>query len=272
MEKQEKLRECLANLVSEAHERLRTHQPAFDYLTVGRGLTVDTIKREKIGYCDVKIVNNFMSSLPPDTWEITDYGYFIKKMSKCILVPIRRPSGVIVAFSTRSIDPSVKGWWNSPFRKESYLYGMDTAHAAVSAENKAYLFEGYVDRLFLKQSGLENSVSPMGTNLTKLQAGIIFRYCDRLCVCFDTDPVRNGKEGGGQRSLRKLVETYNVEGEFSSISAIVLPPKNDGTAYDPDEYVRQYGLKAFLSLERECKRERADKHVFSQSPFRNASL
>lgn len=256
------IRECLKNLVDLSHNRLKTCKSAFDYVTVKRGLTVETIKREKIGYSDSSIADLFSKSMPQGYWEIPQDG-IKSRLTKKIIVPIRDDSGTIVAVAARSIDE--KGWWNSPFRKEAYLYGMDDARNQCFKKNKVYLVEGYIDRLLLSQYGLKNSVSPMGVTLTEMQSGVILRYCDRLCVCFDTDPEKNGKEGGGQRGLKSLVDTYGNSDEFTKLSAVVLPLKKDGTSFDPDEFVVENGLEKFLSLERGIKKEavRATKYIFA---------
>jgi DNA primase len=276
----QELRKCLATLVDRSHERLRTYKPAFEYITE-RGLTVDTIKGERLGYCDMKTAHEFISSLPEDVWDLPR-EYLIPRFAKRIIVPVTDDCGAVVAVATRAIVPpateqerKIPKWWSTPFRKEMYVYGMDKARDACFRKNKAYLFEGYVDRMYLAQSGLENSVSPMGITLTPIQAGVIFRYCDRLCVCFDTDPAKNGREGGGQLGLKKLVGTYNCPGQFKSISAIVLPLKDDGTAYDPDEFVMEHGLEAFLALEKRVKRESSGQdasHFKNELLFRTISV
>jgi DNA primase len=219
-------------------------------------LSVDIVKIEKLGYCDLTTFRDFVANMPEpeDAWGF-GADYLADKMLNKMIVPIRDDSGEIVAVATRSIVAKEKGWWNTPFRKEAYIYGMDSARNEVFHRNKVYLFEGYVDRMYLFQAGLKNSVSIMGITLTHMQAGVILRYCNRLCVCFDTDPMKNGKEGGGQSGLKRLVETFNVSGEFDKLSAIVLPLKGDGTAYDPDEFVMDHSLQEFLSMERNIKKE-----------------
>jgi DNA primase len=252
--RRQQTRAALQTLVDRSHERLRSHRPAFAYLTSERGLSIDTIKREKIGVCSPEIAQEFYSALPEEEWA-TSRSFVVETIldSTRIVVPICDEVGRPVAVASRSYNPKEKGWINTPFKKDAYLYGLDSTKNQIFRRRKAYLFEGYMDKLYLQQCGLKNCVSSMGIVLNELQVGVILKYCDRLCVCFDTDPSsKDGKEGGGQRGLSQLIKMHS--GKFE-LSAIVLPLKDNGKAYDPDEYVMDHGMEAFLSLEKKIKRE-----------------
>lgn len=242
------------------HRQLLNDSPGpLSYLVDGRRLKRETLERERIGHCSPRIALEF-SREAPEEWRF-DPEYLCKQLSGCIIVPIRDDCGKLLGLAARSADPKVKGWWNTPFAKTECVYGLDHAKAEAYRKNKVYLVEGYIDRLILGQEGLRNTVGIMSTALSKNAVANILRYCDRVCACFDTDIGKNGGEGGGQIGLRNFNDTYNVPGFFGEATAIVLPLTKDeqgaehGT--DPDEFVLENGLVAFLALERYLARRGA---------------
>lgn len=243
----------LNKLVEESHENLRHSPVGFEYLTKSRHFSVETIKRELMGFCNREIASSFVSELDDPRW-IHDKSYYEKMLVGRVLLPIRDDLGKIVAIATREPDKNVKGWWNSPFDKENVLYGMHYARGVAFAKNKIYVVEGYADVISLWQAGLRNVVGMMGTVITRIQHGIILRYCSNMCACFDTDPERNGKAGGGQLGLERMAKECMRRGYYDSVHAIVMPMGKDANGNDvgadPDDFVRKNGLKPYLDLER----------------------
>jgi len=217
---------------------------AMEYLTKERLLTMDTISSSKIGFFPARANYIFQNDNPKE----------LEKLRGRIVVPIFSEFSQIVGFAGRIPDPSVKGWWNTKFIKSSHLYGFNEARQSIYTKNKGYLFEGYFDKIALKQAGLTNSVAAMGTNLGIRRIGLLARYCDRMCVCFDTDQNDAGLLG----LFRTLADMYSVgigmQPTTWELTTIQLPVK-----VDPDEYVAKYGLDAFLSLERPIGEELLEK-------------
>jgi DNA primase len=156
-----------------------------------------------------------------------------------ITVPIRSEFGDVIGIAVRSVKPEDKGWWNTSFDKAKNIFLFDKARKEIYAQNKAYIFEGYMDGICLSQEGLWNSVVMMGTNLGLRKISLISRYCDRICLCFDNDPNNAGLIG-----QLKTLSDLNMLG-FTNVSKINMPTK--GT--DPDEFVLAEGLDSFLDLE-----------------------
>jgi len=244
------MKKQLNKLVESSHERLRSNRKGYGYLSNVRGFSDNIMRHEKMGYCDHAIAHDFSFSVDSkDKWNL-DPEYLQKMLVDRVIIPIRDDCGDVVAVASRVPDKDSKGWWNTPFKKECCLYGMNSARGRAFSKGKLYLFEGYADAITAKQFGLLNSAAVMSTTLTEIQAAIILRYCQEVCVCFDTDPSRNGKLGGGQAGLEKLINKYNKMGFFRFLYAIPLPFKEDGSGNDPDDYIRTNGLDSFLSLEK----------------------
>lgn len=231
-----------SEFVDICHERLRTSQEGFNYLTRDRCLTVDLIKAEKLGFCDHAIAKKFCND-ENGRWKAGP-SFFANR----IVVPIRDDCGRVAAWASRSIDPEVKGWWNTPFRKDFNLYGIDVARNAMFALNKVYVVEGYMDVLALRLGGLGNVVGVMGTDLTIGHVGLILRYCNRVAICFDGDPPREKdgvmEDGPGMKALKRVVAEWGSQGHFEEMSTILLPPPDD-----PAEYMQKWGIQQFLGLE-----------------------
>lgn len=207
---------------------------ALAYLTEKRFLTLDTIFNDKIGFFPSDANYVHQDGFPPE----------LERLRGRIVVPIFSEFGKLVGFAGRIPDTSVKGWWNTCFVKSSHLYGFDKARKSIYRTNKAYLFEGYFDRIILNQYGLTNSVGAMGTNLGVRRIGLLARYCDNICICFDTDQNDAGLLG----LFRTLADMYAIgigmQPSTWKLTTIHLPVK-----VDPDEYIEQYGLESFLALE-----------------------
>jgi DNA primase catalytic core len=212
------------------------------YLIKDRRLSPNIIKDEKLGFCNFAIDKAFNCEYYRG--EANSYRAYVKNR---VIFPIRDDCGLVVGFGSREPDASVhSGWSNNRLSKESYLYGLDKARNAAFKLNKLYVVEGYADCLILRQHGLHNVVAMMGVGLTPRAMGLILRYCNRVCFCFDTDVEKEGKEGAGQKALKKI-STEVDRGSlsfFDEMSAIVLPE-----GIDPDEYVLANSLDAFLELE-----------------------
>ena len=208
---------------------------AMAYLKDHRLITDTTIASSSIGYFPKGASFN-----PED-----GYPRELDKLRGRIIIPIFSEFGGVVGIAGRIPDPNAKGWWNTSFTKASHLYGLMQARKAMYNNNKVYVFEGYFDKIVLAQYGLINTVAAMGTDIGVRRIGLIARYCDRICVCFDTDANDAGLLG----MFRTLADMYAIgigrQPSSWQLTMIQLPVK-----VDPDEFVSKYGLKAFLALEK----------------------
>jgi len=233
----------MKSFLAKCQSWLLEDESVMSYLLDERGMNRKSIAASGIGFFPPKV---------PFTINPNDPKEWIKLRGR-IVVPIRSEFGQLVAMAGRVPDPKEKGWWNTSFVKSSHLYGFDMARRLIFEKNKAYLFEGYFDRIIMAQHGLENSVAVMGTNLGLRRIGMLARYCTRVCVCFDTDKNKAGFLG----CLKTLADMYSVGiGRQPSpweVTMIRLP-----VGEDPDDFVSKHGLDAFFALEEEIPQEKLE--------------
>lgn len=213
------------------------------YLFRVRGLDEAVIREAKVGYCD-ELTERVINERHYQSGDI--YNIYYRSIRNRLVIPITDDCGRIVAIATRVPNHQVKGWRNTSFPKDCYLYGMDMARTECLRQNKGYLVEGYIDVLTCRQFGLKNVFAGMRAGLTENQLGVVLRYCKNLCVCFDTDPDKEVddvvKRGAGQQGAEQVVKRFGKF--FDKITQICLP-----VGQDPDSFIRKQGLQHFLSLE-----------------------
>ena len=129
-------------------------------------------------------------------------GHLVDRFRDRFVLPVRDPSGAVVAFIGRAPDgagPDVPKYLNSPetaiYRKGDVLLGLAEGRAAQPDPRWVVLVEGPMDVLAVATSAAVTHarvlpVSPCGTALTTAQAGLLGRLRpDPLLVCFDGDPA-----------------------------------------------------------------------------------
>ena len=231
-------------------------QSARDYLQA-RGLLPATIQRFQLGYA-------------PDSWDwllrqasaagissehLSQAGLAVERQDRGgsigsghydrfrarILFPIRDPLARCVAFGGRILPgstPDAAKYINSPetalFSKSSMLYGLDTAHKAISSSKRAIVVEGYTDCLAVRQAGIEDVVAVLGTALGERHAKLLRRYADRIVLVLDGDDA-------GRRRADEILDVLLAEAIDVRIAR--LP-----SGIDPCDFVLQHGREAFESL------------------------
>lgn len=108
---------------------------------------------------------------------------------------------------------------------------MHFARKSISANDSAYLVEGYADVLSMHQAGVENVISSSGTSLTKGQIRLVSRYTQNIVLLFDGDAA--GIKAALRGTDLLLEEGLNVK--------ILLFPDGD----DPDSYIKKKGSEEF---------------------------
>ena len=155
-----------------------------------------------------------------------------------LVVPILDPSGRVVAFSGRTLDPeSEPKYLNSPespiFKKRELLFGLPQAREAIREKKRAIVVEGLFDVIALHQMGYRETVAVLGSAFTPEQALLLKRLgVQDLYLAFDAD------EAGRKATLAGLdlevVRSFHVR-------AALLPE-----GLDPgDLLLRENGKKLF---------------------------
>ncbi|MCF7926057.1 MAG: DNA primase [Candidatus Izimaplasma sp.] len=165
-----------------------------------------------------------------------DKDEFYDLFRERIMIPIKDEKNNTVAFSGRiyTNKDNAPKYINSPqtkvFTKSDVLYNLNNAIKHIKQNNRAILYEGYMDVFASYKADLKEAVASMGTSLTRNQVSLIKRYTDNIVICYDGDPP--GIEAAG-RAI-KLCKSVNL-----SIKVVVLPDK-----LDPDDYIEKHGKKA----------------------------
>jgi DNA primase len=155
-----------------------------------------------------------------------------------LMFPVCGPSGEVVGFSGRLLDPEAKQrkYVNSPesflFHKAESLFGIDNARKAMRQKKRAILVEGNLDVIMAHQSGLAETVAPLGTALTDSQAHVLRRFAPQVVLMFD------GDEAGGRAARKAALLLLQAD----QPGHVVELPFGE----DPDSLIKHQGADALL--------------------------
>ena len=219
------------------------------YYLKKRGLTIDEVKKFKIGY--VSNDDNFKEDLLKEFTEseIKDTGLFyydenkkkyLDRFRDRIIFPINNISGDPIALGGRILKDNkyFAKYINSPetqfFKKGSNLYNLDLTRKLSNTINTVYLVEGYMDVVGLSKNKIDNVVANLGTSLTTRQILTLNQFFQHIIICFD------GDDSGYKAALRAAENTIIELKPEKEISFLFLPDK-----YDPDSFVNEKGKEFF---------------------------
>ncbi len=101
------------------------------------------------------------------------------------------------------------------FSKSSILYGLWFGLSTVRTEKTVIITEGYLDVIGFHQSGIKNTVAPLGTSLTENHLNLIQRYADSVIIILDGDKAGRA---AAYRSAGLLLSQRGLQG-----SVVILP-------------------------------------------------
>jgi len=216
---------------------------------IDRGITEETIKEWKIGVLTSKSAFNdamdklghidkeFLASKGLQHHSILNRDGFI--------LPINDINSRPVGFVSRNckVDANehvTRKYANSPnndvYKKGEILFGYDKVK---NIPGPLYIVEGYLDAIYLQQEGLKKTVALGSTTITEYHVEeILYKYNEQeIILALDGDQ-------GGIDGTKLAIERISP---FSMFNVKILNIPKD---YDPDSYVREFGLKAFQELEK----------------------
>jgi len=160
------------------------------------------------------------------------------------IIPIHDHSSRVVGFVTRNcrINPNdhvTRKYINTIntdiYEKGSILFGY---HRIKNMSGPLYIVEGYLDAIMLEQAGLQKVVAIGATVLTNHHiTETLFNDQTDIILCLDADK-------GGEDGVKLALERMACYRKFN-VTIIDLPRD-----YDPDTYVREFGIEAFQALEK----------------------
>lgn len=244
-------------------EQLRGPEGAMarEYLA-GRGLDANGIKHFRIGYApdNFNVLRDKLGAMA-DAEALKASGLFSQKehedgtqgplyarFRKRIMFPICNESGRVIAFTARTLETGDKAgpkYLNSPetplYSKGQVLFNLDKAKAAIRSAEFALLVEGQMDCISVFLRGVQNVIATSGTAFTEHQVNLLRRHTSNVAVNFDPDTA-------GANAAEKSIALLTEEG--FTIKIVTL---DDGL--DPDRYVREKGIQAYMDAIRRGKRQ-----------------
>jgi DNA primase len=236
---------------------------AREYLT-GRGVGADTIQKFRIGYAPddfnhmreqlgkhfneevLRASGLFSAKEQADGTQGSMYARFRKR----ITFPIANEQGKTIAFTARALDAQdekgrdIAKYLNSPetalYTKGQVLFNLDKAKADIKKNDGAILVEGQMDCISVFMAGVHSVVATSGTAFTEAQVRMISRLTKRIYVNFDPD-------NAGANATEKALDLLSEE-DFV-IKIITL----EG-GLDPDRFIRERGVQAYLAAIQEAQR------------------
>ncbi len=223
---------------------------ALEYLKK-RGLSDKTIERFRLGFAPDLSQNlreymtgrGFQVSLLLEAGLIgqNESGDTYDRFRGRIIFPILDLRSRVIAFGGRTIGNAEPKYLNSPdtplFHKGHILYNLNQAGEDSRKSGNIIVVEGYMDVIALDQSGIPNSVAPLGTALTEHHLKLLWQVSPEPICCFDGD---NAGERAANRAAN-LALTYLTPG--CSLRFLNLPK-----GQDPDDFVCSSGKDAFIKL------------------------
>jgi DNA primase len=217
-----------------------------------RKISDDIIQKFKIGYAmnswDGLISAFQRQNISPKDLEkagLTIYNQaknsYYDRFRGRIIFPIFNESGKVVAFGGRTLFDAEPKYLNSPdtpvYTKGRLLYGLNFCKESIRQSQEIILVEGYTDFVALYQAGIPNLVAPLGTSLTPDQVYLAKKYAKKMIISFDGD-IAGTKAAYRAVSLsfERGIQTYILR----------LPE-----GYDPDSFLKKYGIDAYNKLKRE---------------------
>jgi DNA primase len=238
------------SLIYKKQDKMRvvdTEHPAIKHL-LDRGISIETIKKFRIG-C-IPSHKDYMDEMKVLGW--TDKSYLEsadlsnrKIFSPTgIIIPIYDDKGRAVGFVTRRTDMEANAhgeekYVNSQnsdiYHKSEILFNYNNCRPEAGP---LYIVEGYLDAVYMVQTGISNVAAIGATMLTEEHVDMLFRdKFKNIVICLDSDE-------GGRRGVKLAIERLSGYKTFK-VRIMELPDK-----YDPDTYVREFGKDKFIEQAR----------------------
>ncbi|WP_367182527.1 DNA primase [Edaphobacter sp.] len=230
----------------------------------GRGITPETVQKFRIGYAPDDF-NHMRNALAQHFSEEVlrasglfsakeqadgSQGQMYARFRKRITFPIANEQGKTIAFTARALDSKdekgrdIAKYLNSPetalYTKGQVLFNLDKAKADMRTHDFALLVEGQMDAISVYMAGIHNVLATSGTAFTEAQVRLLSRFSKRVVVNFDPDTA-------GANAAEKSIAMLTEEG--FEVKIVTL----DG-GLDPDRFVREQGLEAYMGALRGAKR------------------
>lgn len=209
-----------------------------------RHLTKEIIERFRIGYAplDDSLTNLFKTknlnvnkASQLGLLKINDEQYHDYYKNR-IIYPIIDLYDNVIGFTARALGNVEPKYLNSSeskiFNKSQLLYNINNAKDSIKKARVIYILEGPNDVIAFYRAGLENAVCVMGTALTKEHIKI-FKMLGIVDIILGFDG-----DAAGQKATINAIKV--LESTHFNLKYL------DFGAFDPDEYLAEYGVQKFV--------------------------
>lgn len=153
------------------------------------------------------------------------------------MFPIIDAYGNVLGFGGRAMGDAMPKYLNTSdtpaFNKRYTVFAANLLRKAKGL-TRVILVEGYMDVVALSQFGIEGVAATLGTALTPEQARLLHRFAPEVHIAYDGDRA-------GQKAILRGLDV--LEAENVPVRVLDFPG-----GLDPDEFIRQEGVDAFLAL------------------------
>lgn len=202
---------------------------ALKYLK-SRGVNEDTIREFQLGWCPLDDPRNPLRGritvpLYESDGSLTHYAGRIPTIKENGKVSSLYDGEILIDPQKNFIGRPV--WWNSPFMKSCYLYGLNENFNHIMQKQYVVVVEGEFDLYACWQVGIKNVVAILGSAFTDRHKSYIRMMCSHMFLLLDGDKT-------GRTSADKIIAANKIKDFY--IDKVDLP---DG--YDPFDYISQGG-------------------------------
>jgi len=250
-EKKRSLKDKLTNINRDAaryyHDKLWTAdgKKVLDYLHQ-RGLDDGTIRKFGLGASSERWddLTRYLLEKGYSQEELGQAGVSVIKGDHAFdmfrgraIFPIIDQYGKVLGCGGRAMGYAQPKYLNTSdtpvFNKRKGVYAINLLKK-IRDLKRVLLVEGYMDVVAITQAGVPGAVATLGTALTNEQARLLKRYAPEIWLAYDGDEA-------GQHAIERALEIFESEGIQAKV--LFFPDK-----LDPDEFIRQRGLSAFLAM------------------------
>jgi len=231
---------------------LKQSEKAIDYLEK-RGFSRDDaeliVNSYEIGFCENNNIQNYLRSSGVEEDTMVRSGIFYEE-GTCryinrITMPIKNEYGKIISFTGRDVTGEAKskymhGKGSSIFKKSNIVWNLSNVRKMISEQDRVVVCEGQMDAIAVTEAGIP-AVSILGSKISEAQLKSIAKITNNIYMLFDSDKA--GEEGLLQSF--KMISDLELESVFYSVT---LP-----SGKDPDEFIKEKGIKSFNNLIDEAK-------------------
>ena len=183
----------LDHLINRASASISNHDVVIRYLLDDRKLTMDEIKRYRLGYTSVPQIPNDGSDEWASLMEDTRKLFFLQKK---LLIPLENSAGLVNGVITRSLVPDDTHRYSQFLTKEAKaigaFFGLPQAMPHILKTGIVYVAEGAIDCISIARH-FPNTVSTLTSFINEEQMWALKIMTDTIVMVFDPDKA--GRDG-----------------------------------------------------------------------------